>query len=98
MFEQGEGHGGEAATNASKLAQTKVVEGRTIASVLSACDRSLKDADVRLTGLRITPALGGRAFFVVQGVQSDVEAALEAARAKLEAAETLEAYRADDAG
>ncbi len=66
-----------------------VVEGRTIASVLCACDRALKDADVRLTGLRITPALGGRAFFVVQGVQSDVEAALEAARVKLEVAETL---------
>ena len=66
-----------------------VVEGRTIASVLGACDRALKDAEVKLTGLRITPALGGRAFFVVQGVQSDVEAALEVARAKLDTAQTL---------
>ncbi len=66
-----------------------VVEGRTIASVLWACDRALKDADVKLTGLRITPALGGRAYFVVQGLQSDVEASLDAARAKLDASGTL---------
>jgi microcompartment protein CcmL/EutN len=66
-----------------------VVEGRSIASLLSACDRSLKNAEVQLTGLRITPALGGRAFFVVQGLQHDVEAALEVAKAPLAAADKL---------
>jgi len=62
-----------------------VVEGRTVAATLEACDRALKDADVALTGLRITPGLGGRAFFVVQGLQHDVEASVEAAQARLEA-------------
>lgn len=66
-----------------------VVEGRTVASVLHACDQALKNADVKLTGLRITPALGGRAFFVVQGLQSDVEASLDTARTLLEAHGTL---------
>lgn len=64
-----------------------VVEGRAVASTLEACDRALKDADVGLCGLRLTPALGGRAFFVVQGLQHDVEAALEAAGGVLDARE-----------
>ncbi len=66
-----------------------VVEGRTIAATLLACDRALKDGDVSLTGLRITPGLGGRGYFVVQGIQHDVEAAMEAARAQLEAGGSL---------
>ena len=66
-----------------------VVEGKTIAGTLAACDRALKDADVRLTGLRITPGLGGRGYFVVQGLQHDVEASLDAARARLETSGAL---------
>ncbi|MCP4809097.1 MAG: BMC domain-containing protein [Proteobacteria bacterium] len=57
-----------------------VVETCSTSSALLACDRALKDADVELAGLRITPALGGKAFFVVQGTQADVEAALDVAR------------------
>ena len=61
-----------------------VIESRTVASTLLACDRSLKDADVTLAGLRITPGLGGRGYFVVHGVQHDVEAAIEISREVLE--------------
>ena len=56
-----------------------VVEGRRVSSTLEACDRALKEAEVALAGLRVTPGLGGKAFFVVQGIQHDVEAALEVA-------------------
>jgi microcompartment protein CcmL/EutN len=61
-----------------------VVESRTVASVLLACDRALKDAEVALAGLRITPSLGGRGYYVVHGIQHDVEAALAASREVLE--------------
>ncbi len=66
-----------------------VVEGRTVAATLVACDRSVKEARVDLAGFRLTPGLGGRAYYVVEGVQHDVEAALEAGRAVLESAEAL---------
>lgn len=55
-----------------------VVEGRHVAGVLEACDRSLKDADVALCGVRVAGALGGRAYYVVKGPQHDVEVALAA--------------------
>lgn len=57
-----------------------VVETKTVSSGLWACDRVLKDAYVELAGLRITPGLGGKAFFVFHGVQHDVEAALDVVR------------------
>ncbi len=56
-----------------------VVEGSSVAAVLEACDRAIKNASVALTGLRIERALGGKAFFVVDGEQFDVEAAVEVA-------------------
>lgn len=60
-----------------------IVEAKTVSGGLEACDRALKDAYVSLAGLRITPGLGGRSYFVVQGEQHDVQAALEAAGAVL---------------
>ena len=54
-----------------------VIEGRSVASVILACDRCLKMANVGLCGLRISPALGGKGFFVVHGKQHDVDAAIE---------------------
>ncbi len=55
-----------------------VVEGRHVAGVLEACDRSLKDAEVGLCGVRVAGSLGGKAYYVVHGAQHDVEAALAA--------------------
>ena len=60
-----------------------IVEASNVSAMLESCDRALKDADVALAGLRLTPALGGKAFFVVHGAQADVEAATEVATAVL---------------
>lgn len=57
-----------------------VVEGRYVAGTLHAADRSLKEAEVRLAGIRVAGGLGGRAYYIVHGGQSDVEAAIEAGR------------------
>jgi microcompartment protein CcmL/EutN len=66
-----------------------VVEGTTVVHTLVAADRALKDATVRLAGIRVAVGLGGRAFFVVHGEQHDVEASVAAGAAVLEAAGTL---------
>src|SRR5690606_35350222 len=60
-----------------------IVEGRTVSGTLEACDRALKEATVRLAGLRIAPGLGGRAYFVLTGAQHDVQAAVDRGRATL---------------
>ena len=66
-----------------------VVEGKVVAGVLEACDRSLKDAAVLLAGVRTQGGLGGRAYYADHGLQHDVEAALEAGRQVLERRGTL---------
>lgn len=66
-----------------------IVEGSAVATVLDAVDRSLKHAAVELMGLRLQPALGGKAFYVVKGEQPDVEAALEVGAAVLGARSRL---------
>ncbi len=66
-----------------------VVEGRHVAGVIEACDRSLKDADVGLCGIRVAGALGGKAYYVVHGLQHDVEASLEAGERVLKKRGTL---------
>ena len=55
-----------------------------MASVIEAADRSAKEANVHLAGLRLAPALGGKAYYVVTGLQHDVEAAVSVGRAILE--------------
>jgi microcompartment protein CcmL/EutN len=66
-----------------------VVEGSNVATTLEACDRSLKDADVTLCGIRVAIGLGGRAYYVVSGTQSDVDASVDAGRTVLEKKESL---------
>jgi microcompartment protein CcmL/EutN len=60
-----------------------VVESASISSGLVTIDRCLKDSDVQLAGLRVTPGLGGKLLYVVHGAQHDVEVALELARSSL---------------
>ena len=57
-----------------------VVEGMRVAPTLEACDRALKDARVSLLGFRLAGGLGGKAFYVLHGLQHDVEAAAERSR------------------
>ncbi len=66
-----------------------VVEGTNVAGTLEAADRSLKEADVILAGIRLAIGLGGRAYYVVSGQHPDVEAALDAGREVLESRGSL---------
>jgi microcompartment protein CcmL/EutN len=75
--------GAELRGSAADLDCLGVIEGRAVAATLLAVDRALKDADVRLCGLRVAGALGGRAYAVVAGAQHDVESALSVAEALL---------------
>lgn len=61
-----------------------IVEGRAVAPTILGADAAIKEANVTLCALRLTPALGGKAYFVVTGAQTDVEAAVEAGAARLE--------------
>ncbi len=54
-----------------------VIEGASVAGVIEAADQSLKMADVALLGLRFAPAMGGKGYYVVDGTQDSVEAAIE---------------------
>ena len=74
---------------ADDLDSLGVVEGRRVAGTLEAADRSLKDADVTLAGVRVSGGLGGRAYYVVFGAQHDVEAALDAGASVLNARGSL---------
>ena len=66
-----------------------VVEGSDVATTLRAADRALKDAAVQLCGIRVTTGLAGRAYFVVSGLQHDVEAGVAAGCEVLNAVERL---------
>lgn len=72
-----------------------VIEAASVAGVIEAADRSIKEAAVTLLGLRISPGLGGKGYYVVDGQQYDVEAAIESgsdalnARGKLVRAERI---------
>lgn len=62
-----------------------VVEGLSVAGVIEACDQSLKMADVQLCGLRLSPALGGKGYYVLHGLQHDVDEALQVGASVLDA-------------
>ena len=66
-----------------------VVEGLDVAHTLVAADRSLKDADVQLVGIRVTNGLGGRAFYVIRGLLHDVESGVISGSSILEGAGRL---------
>jgi len=69
--------------HADEMDTLGVVEGARVASTLRACDRSLKDASVRLSGIRVAGALGGKAYYLVFGPQHDVEVAVEIGKEQL---------------
>ncbi len=83
--------GAETPADADSLDTLGLVEARTVAATLGACDRCLKDADVKLVGLRVAGGLGGRGWFALCGAQHDVEAGLDVARGSLgDAAHAIE--------
>jgi microcompartment protein CcmL/EutN len=56
-----------------------IFETLSVASTLLAADAACKSAQVTLAELRLADGLGGKAYFVMSGDHSDVEAALLAA-------------------
>jgi microcompartment protein CcmL/EutN len=56
-----------------------IVETWSVAAALLAADAACKAAEVTLIALRLGDGIGGKAYFVLQGEQADVEAALTAA-------------------
>jgi microcompartment protein CcmL/EutN len=64
-----------------------IVETTTVAATLLAADAAAKAAAVRLIELQLARGIGGKGFFTVTGPLAEVEAAVEAAVAILEAAQ-----------
>lgn len=62
-----------------------VVELHTIAATLKAADAALKRANVKLTQLHLAKGIGGKGWFTLAGLQSDVEAALQGAAEAVQA-------------
>lgn len=54
-----------------------IIETLTICSLIVAADRAAKTGDVRLHEVRLAMGLGGKAFVVLSGETSNVEAAVE---------------------
>jgi microcompartment protein CcmL/EutN len=59
-----------------------LIETTTIASGVDAADAAVKAADVALSSLRMADGIDGKAYFIVEGVIGDVEAAVEAGRTR----------------
>lgn len=71
------------------LESLAIVETKTVASSIVACDQALKTAEVNLRDLRLGKGIGGKGYFVVSGALHEVQAAHEAARAIVETRGTL---------
>jgi microcompartment protein CcmL/EutN len=55
-----------------------LIETKTIASGVDAADAAVKAANVSLAALRMADGIDGKAYFIVEGIIGDVEAAVEA--------------------
>lgn len=62
-----------------------IVELSTVAATLRAADVALKAAQVTLTHFQLAKGIGGKGWFMLAGEQHDVEAALDAAGAAVQA-------------
>lgn len=56
-----------------------IFETATVCATLLGADRGLKEADVRLRGLHLADDLGGRAYCLLEGTVTEVEAGMAAA-------------------
>jgi len=64
-----------------------IVETATVAATLLGADAAAKAARVRIIAMQLARGIGGKGFFTVTGPLAEVEAAVEAAVAILEAAQ-----------
>ena len=61
-----------------------VIETRTVAAAIVACDAACKTAPVRVLQMRLGKGIGGKGVFTLAGTQWDLEAALDAAVTSIE--------------
>ena len=80
----GRGSAGSLAGNAAGIVETS-----TVAAVVDAGDAGVKAADVSLAALSLADGLGGKGYLVFAGVVAEVEAAVDAAVARVGAHGTL---------
>jgi microcompartment protein CcmL/EutN len=76
---------GEASARAG-VESLGVVETTTVAATLLSADAACKAARVRVTEMQLARGIGGKAFFTVTGPLGEVDAAVDAAIAILDAA------------
>jgi microcompartment protein CcmL/EutN len=65
-----------------------IYEVHTVTAGILAADKALKAADIRIIEFRLAKGIGGKAYFTMTGLQTEVEAALDAADEVCEAAGT----------
>lgn len=70
-----------------------IVETTTVAAVIDAADAGAKAADAAVASVRLADGLGGKGYVLFSGAVAEVEAAVEAATARIEGRGTL--VRAD---
>jgi microcompartment protein CcmL/EutN len=80
----GRGSAGSLAGNAAGIVETS-----TVAAVVDAGDAGVKAADVSLAAISLADGLGGKGYLVFAGVVAEVEAAVDAAVARVGAHGTL---------
>jgi len=80
----GRGSAGSMAGNAAGIVETS-----TVAAVVDAGDAGVKAADVSLAAISLADGLGGKGYLVFAGVVAEVEAAVDAAVARVGAHGTL---------
>lgn len=66
-----------------------IVETSTVAGVVDAADAGVKAADVVVSSVRLADGLGGKGYVLFSGVVAEVEAAVEAAIARISHQGTL---------
>ena len=67
-----------------------IVETTTLAATLAGADAAAKAAKVRVIEMQLGRGIGGKAFFTVTGLLSEVDAAVEAAVDRVDAAAIVE--------
>ncbi len=67
-----------AATAVERIMSLGIVETFSAPSAIEAADHSVKASDVQLIEIRIANGIGGKTFYTLTGLESDVRAAVEA--------------------
>ena len=70
-------------TETSSLSSA-IMETSTVVSAISALDRALKTSAIHVSDLKLGSGIGGKAYFIIQGELSDVEASVEEAKNTLQ--------------